>query len=182
MERLFRRAGLALGMSQGFHPKPRMSFPSALAVGIEGWDEVMELELAETLSAEELLARLARQSVPGLQFTSAEVLPPGAAKAQLTHATYQASVPVERCPEAADRATRLLESASHPIRRPKRSTPLDLRRFVEALALHDGVLRMRLRIDPEGCAGPRDVLTALGLADLEAEGVHLARTTVELAS
>ena len=58
LERLFRRAGLALGMSQGFHPKPKMSFPSALAVGIEGLDEVMELELAEPQSAEELLSRL----------------------------------------------------------------------------------------------------------------------------
>ena len=27
LERLFRRAGLPLGMSEGFHPKPRMSFP-----------------------------------------------------------------------------------------------------------------------------------------------------------
>ena len=47
MERLFRRAALPLGMSQGFHPKPRMSFPAALAVGIAAMDEVMELELAE---------------------------------------------------------------------------------------------------------------------------------------
>ena len=55
LERLFRRAGLALGMSQGFHPKPRMTFPLALAVGIEGDDEVMELELTEPPAADELL-------------------------------------------------------------------------------------------------------------------------------
>ncbi len=47
LERVFRRAQLALGFSQGFHPKPRMTFPSALAVGIEGLDEVMEVELAD---------------------------------------------------------------------------------------------------------------------------------------
>ena len=47
LERLFRRAGLALSFSEGFHPKPRMTFPLALAVGIEGVDEVMEVELAE---------------------------------------------------------------------------------------------------------------------------------------
>ena len=29
-------------MSEGFHPKARMSFPSALALGIQGADEVME--------------------------------------------------------------------------------------------------------------------------------------------
>jgi hypothetical protein len=39
---------------------------------------------------------------------------------------------------------------------------------------------MRLRIDPEGSVGPRDVLAALELADLESEGLHLTRTTVEL--
>ena len=50
-ERLLRRAGVTLRMSQGFHPKPRMTFPSALAVGIEGTDEVMELELAESCTA-----------------------------------------------------------------------------------------------------------------------------------
>ncbi len=51
IERTFRRAGLRLGMSQGFHPKPRMSFPSALAVGIAGVDEVMEVEWAEEYTA-----------------------------------------------------------------------------------------------------------------------------------
>ena len=58
LERVFRRAGLPLAMSQGFHPKPRMTFPLALAVGIEGIDEVMELELAESYTAEEVLGRL----------------------------------------------------------------------------------------------------------------------------
>ncbi len=52
LERLFRRAELPLGMSEGFHPKPRMSFPSALAVGIAGTDEVMELELSQQRTAD----------------------------------------------------------------------------------------------------------------------------------
>jgi radical SAM-linked protein len=180
LERLFRRAGLALGMSQGFHPKPRMSFPSALAVGIEGLDEVMELELAEPQSAEELLSRLAAGAVRGLEFASAEVLPPGACKARLSGAIYRVPVPAARCPQTSDRVARLLSAASYPIVRAKRSTPLDLRRFLESLTLQDGVLQMRLRIDPEGSVGPRDVLAALELADLESEGLHLTRTAVEL--
>jgi radical SAM-linked protein len=180
MERLFRRAGLALGMSQGFHPKPKMSFPSALAVGIEGLDEVMELELAEPQSAEELLARLSSAAAPGLVLASAEVLPPGARKARLCSACYRVPVPAARCPQTADRVARLLGAASYPIVRAKRNTPLDLRCFLESLVLQDGVLQMRLRIDPEGSVGPRDVLAALDLADLESEGLHLTRTAVEL--
>ncbi len=41
-ERLFRRADLPLAMSQGFHPHARINFPSALALGIQGEDEVVE--------------------------------------------------------------------------------------------------------------------------------------------
>ncbi|HEX3724775.1 MAG TPA: TIGR03936 family radical SAM-associated protein, partial [Pirellulales bacterium] len=35
-ERLLRRTGLELRMSAGFHPRPKINFPSALAVGIAG--------------------------------------------------------------------------------------------------------------------------------------------------
>ena len=41
---------------------------------------------------------------------------------------------------------------------------------------------MRLRTDGAGSAGPRDVLAALGLDDLEREGVRLTRTAVEIDS
>ncbi len=74
IERWLRRAGLALGLSQGFHPKPRMTFPLALAVGIEGLDEVMELELAEVCTAEEVVGRLAPHAPRGVAVRRAEVL------------------------------------------------------------------------------------------------------------
>ena len=41
-ERLFRRTHMPLQMSEGFHPKTKMTFPSALALGVEARDEVME--------------------------------------------------------------------------------------------------------------------------------------------
>ena len=182
MERLFRRAGLRLGMSQGFHPKPRMSFPSALAVGIEGLDEVMELELAETYSAEELLKQLAPHAWGGIVFRSIEILPTGTRKAQLRSSTYRVPVPAERRAEATDRTVRLMARSTCPIQRPNKPGPIDLRSFLEELNLRDGVLKMRLRASRRQSAGPRDVLRALGLEDLEQEGVYLTRSTVELQS
>ena len=180
MERLFRRAGLGLGMSQGFHPKPRMSFPSALALGIEGLDEVMELELAEPYTAEELRRRLVAQPLPGLAFQSVEVLPPGTRKAQLAGATYQVSIPPQRRAEAAGRIARLVAASSWPIRRPNKQEEIDLRPFLQGLTLQEGVLTMRLSTSRGQSAGPRDVLRALELADLEREGACLTRTAVEL--
>jgi hypothetical protein len=41
---------------------------------------------------------------------------------------------------------------------------------------------MRLRIDQSGSAGPREVLKALGLDDLESQGLSLVRTAVEIAA
>ena len=182
MERLFRRAGLRLGMSQGFHPKPRMSFPSALAVGIEGTDEVLQLELAECLAAEDVLARLRANSLPGLVFQSVQALPPGGKKAQIRSATYRIPIPAARCGETHRRIAGLLAATSWPIQRPSKNTQIDLRPFLEELTLEDGVLRIRLAVSRQASASARDVLEALDLADIEREGFYLTRTEVELLS
>ena len=65
-ERMLRRNQLQLLISDGFHPRPRISFPSALALGVEGLDEVVEIELAQTITAEELRLLLVRDGQPGL--------------------------------------------------------------------------------------------------------------------
>jgi radical SAM-linked protein len=187
LERLFRRAGLSLGMSEGHRPKPRVTFPLALAVGIEGRREVMELELNDAPPADELLARLQPQAPPGLRFESLEVLPPGCPGTRLrvaraVSASYQIAVPASRLPGLEERIQRLLSASTLPIRRPNRSAPIDLRASLLALALGEGGLEMRLQTDPGGSAGPRDVLAALGLEDLEHEGIALTRSDVEIDS
>ena len=45
-ERAFRRTGLPLRMTEGYNPHPVISFPTALALGIESLDEVVEFELS----------------------------------------------------------------------------------------------------------------------------------------
>ncbi len=86
-ERMFRRAGLQLSMSEGFHPKARMSFPSALALGIAGLLEVMEFDLAEVLEAEDLIAILERVAPPGLTILNLRLLEEGDGKCQVERFT-----------------------------------------------------------------------------------------------
>jgi hypothetical protein len=204
LERLFRRAGLALGFSQGFHPKPRMTFPLALAVGIEGLDEVMELELAEAgkgdsphlperpegccaqmgtvpfSGAEDLRRRLSSHAPPGLVFHAVEVLPEGSRKARVTSARYEVPIPTSARAGLRARIDRLLAASSWPIERARGRAAIDLRPLVSELALREDVLAMRLRVDQSGSVGPREVLAALGLAEIERQGVRLRRTAVEL--
>src|SRR5262249_760946 len=73
-ERMARRAGLAIGQTQGFHPQPRMVFALSLALGIEGAREVLEVELTEALEPDVLHARLAAQAPPGLEIVSVHFL------------------------------------------------------------------------------------------------------------
>lgn len=182
MERVFRRAKLRLGMSEGFHPKPRMSFPSALALGIAGQNEVMELELADEYDDAELLDRLSASTVPGLEFLRVEHIPQGVRKAQLRSSSYEMEIPPPRVRQAETQAGKLIACESFPVERPRGGKTVDPRRCLEHLEITSGTLRMRLAVLPKGGASARDVLTALGLQDLEQEGCYLTRTEVELQS
>jgi radical SAM-linked protein len=180
LERLFRRAGVRLAMSEGFHPKLKLSFPSALAVGIAGSEEVMELELAESCRGDELLGRLAPHAPPGLTLDRIDPVPPGTPKGRLRTVTYQVPIPPQHRVEAARQVARLLAAETCTIHRPRRSEPLDLRGFLESLELRGDVLEFRLRASHGASPGPRDVLGALGLADLEQDGIQITRSQVEL--
>ncbi|HIQ21489.1 MAG TPA: DUF2344 domain-containing protein [Planctomycetes bacterium] len=180
MERLFRRAGLRLGMSQGYHPKPRMSFPSALALGMEGLDEVIELELAEPWTAAALMDRLGAHAIAGLTFRSAESLPPGASKARVRSVTYEVPLAGQPIPAVARRAAELMATPSLPVRRARGGAEVDLRHSLEALEVHGSTLRMRLAASRRAAAGPREVLIALGLQQLLETGAVIVRTRVEL--
>jgi radical SAM-linked protein len=180
-ERLFRRAGVALAMTEGFHPKPKMMFPSALAVGIEGWDEVLEIELPEVHEPEQLAELFRRHAPPGLAIHGVEPLAGG--KTRLRGMTFRVDVPVERRGSVAERMEWLGRQTSYLVTREGRAAPIELRPLIEELALDDnGTLAMRLRVERDGSARPREVLEALGLADVEALGIVLRRTAVELSS
>ncbi len=180
LERLFRRAELPLAMSQGFHPKPRLTFPSALALGIEGADEVMELELTETAPAPRLHEQLRRHVPHGLSIKSVEVLPEGSKKAQVHRVSYRMPVPPKWRDGLSEKIDRLLASSSWPVERPRQATSIDLRPPLEELRLYEGVLSMRLRVDRGKSVRPQEVLEAIGVKDLLTEGVYLTRDVVEI--
>jgi len=178
-ERTLRRAGLRLAHSQGFHPKPKMSFPLALAVGIPSEDEVMEIELAEPCSPDQLEAQLVAHAPAGLQIKQIELLPPGAPKAQVRAVHYQIAVPPDRQPQLAEWIARwttcpeeLLGSLG--------GEPPSVLRALESIRLEGDRLQFTLRRLPDGVPNARDLLAQLQLADLEAQGAVLIRTQVEL--
>jgi radical SAM-linked protein len=182
LERTLRRARIPMAHSQGFNPRPKMVFPLALGLGIEGRREVLELELAEPMEPAEALRRLQAAAPPGFDFLEAEPAGPGRA-AQIVAARYTLDVPPDRRDQARSALARLLASPRwiYTRHRPGRTVEADLRPFVLEGSLDEaGSLQLRLKITPEGSVRPEEVLDALGLRDLLDRGAVLARTEVEL--
>jgi radical SAM-linked protein len=180
LERMVRRAGLVLRMSEGFHPKPKMMFPSALALGIEGQAEVMELELACPAEPRDIETRLNVQAPPGLVVSQVQVLDPGQGKARIRAMMYQFPVPPERRQHVEQAIEQLLASSTLWVRRDDRSEPVNMRADLESLEWCDSVVCFRIRAAQQASLRPRDVLQALGLAELEQQGEFLTRSEVEL--
>ncbi|MCF8128633.1 MAG: TIGR03960 family B12-binding radical SAM protein [Deltaproteobacteria bacterium] len=81
LNRAFRRAGLKLAYSQGFHPMPKISFFSALPVGTESMAELAEIELIE--GANDLKDKINRELPEGIKMTRIEKLSPSEKKLRL---------------------------------------------------------------------------------------------------
>ena len=181
-ERWLRRAGLPLRMSEGFHPKAKISFPSALALGIAGANEIMEFELAEPQTAGELRERLDRYRPDGLVIVDIRELSQGAGKAQVHRMVYSIPIPLHRMADAETGIRVWKETSPYLIPRAGREEPVDVKAGADQLEIHDGQLRFRLTASRTGGVRPRELLGALGVADLESEGYYLTRVDVEVAT
>jgi radical SAM-linked protein len=179
-ERVFRRAGVSVRMSEGFRPKPRMMFPSALAMGVLGADEVLEVELADDWGVDAVRQALEARLPEGLAINSIEPLAADARPARVARAVLELPVPPQRREALAARLVGWPAADEPSAMRGAGRKPVDLAAYVEAATLADGVLRLAVRFGPEGSARPRELLESLGVADLEREGIYLNRTAVEL--
>ncbi len=183
LERMLRRASIPIAHSQGFNPRPKVVFAQALGLGIAGMREVVDLELAEPMDPAEVFRRLCAAAPPGFDWLECEAIAPGRA-ARVQAAEYSMNVPDARRQDALSALTRLCERSHWPYtrHRPDRTVEFDLRPFLLAAELDPlGVLRFRMKIDPSGSARPEEVIDALGLRDLLAQGAVLVREEVELA-
>jgi len=64
----FRRAGIPVCYSEGFHPKMMMSYLPALPLGMEGKDECIEFKSRNVLLEEEFLSRINNFLPEGIEF------------------------------------------------------------------------------------------------------------------
>ena len=83
LERMVRRAGLPFAMTQGFSPHMRLSFGSALPVGVGSTCEVFDVVLDRYVAPARALEALGGASASGLGCVSCEYVEPSAKAASV---------------------------------------------------------------------------------------------------
>ena len=162
MERLLRRADLPVAKSQGFHPKPKVSYISALPLGFASDDEAMELILDEDWAPETLLDRMNAASVPGLEFWQATPLNDKAPKAQAAAFEYETAVPESKQEATNAKIAEFLAATSVEVVKSNGKT-VDARPAVLEMSLDGGTLRMKIAAQDGPEAGVREILSVLEL-------------------
>ncbi len=74
-DRLLKKSQIPVKYSQGFHPRPKMSFGSPVSLGTEAYDELMDFELESPMTNEEVFERLNSSNVMGFRVNKVEEVP-----------------------------------------------------------------------------------------------------------
>ena len=74
VQRGLRRSGLPVAYSNGFNPHILITFASALSTGACGKREIMDVTMAEEVTAEEFLERMNKAMPPEMRLSEARVL------------------------------------------------------------------------------------------------------------
>jgi radical SAM-linked protein len=197
MERTAARAGLPLRHTQGFNPHPKISLALPKPVGLAGRRELMVLELEGPLP-DNWPRRLGEQLPRGFGLVATNPLPLGKPP-RVAAAAYEMDLTAGETTQVQARLAELAGMTDWPVQRRGRSAPdggdpkggvpgapVELRGKVVDLAVAEGKLTFRLRVEPSGSARPGEVLQLLRMVgqddpDAPATLARLVRTDIEYA-
>ncbi len=169
-ERALRRASVPLAYSQGFTPRPKVTFAAALPVGVTGQREMMDLILERPVMPLTFAQRLAPHLPRGLEVVSVEevYLRLPSLQSLVCAARYRVEVEWAEGRQALEARVDGFLAAKTSVRQ-RRGKTYNLRPRVESLSVGEAVqggfaLHMRLCLGQNGTARHDEVLYALGLA------------------
>lgn len=180
-ERLLRRAGLSLAFSEGFHPRPKISFPSALAVGIVALEEIVEMDLVGLIDAEETRRVIAEQLPEGMVLLGLELLVAGASRAVMAAASYEIHLLPADAQAATERLGQLRHEGKVTVQRDAKTLEASFAQSQFQIDCEGNVLRFTLPATAQGSLRPSELLAALNIAHALSDGAVLTRTRVHLA-
>jgi radical SAM-linked protein len=186
LPRVFRRAGLEVFYSIGFHPKPELSFGPALGLGIPSLGELLDVKLIDRVPPAELVRRLQAVTLNGIDFLGAASLGDNdrALGRVVAESEFAARLPAGADAEVAAALARFADAQGTPLKIQRHSDHgigrvVDVRKSLRSVELFEdervrerldwpdgAILRFRVAVSHEGSARPSEVLAALFAADV----------------
>lgn len=172
MERAIIRAKLPVAYSEGFNPHMKLSFASALAVGVTSQAEYVDIECKEALDLSQAIKSLAATLPAGIVIKGAKYIQGNvpALMASVNLATYDVTVPlladdigvIEDSIQWFNKA----ETIFYTRESPKGKKEIEIKQYMAqgvTLIILDKAVRLTLeiKITPTGSIKPGEVLTAL---------------------
>ena len=175
-ERTFRRSGLPLAYSQGFHPQPRLNLACALPLGFTSECEMLDAWLDCNLPLQEVYQTIAGVLPPGLEIHGMDIVEVQALalQTQVASAEYMITF-LDDIPDLDERVQRITSSENLP--RLRRNKSYDLRPLIEQISLipqnDDGNRRLRIQLSArESATGrPEELLDEMGIK-FESTRIH----------
>ena len=167
-ERSFRRAGLPLAYSQGFHPQPKIHQACPLPLGFTSEEDLLDFWLETDLTPPDLREKLEKALQPGITIQEILIVPSEEKplQTQVTSAIYDVFIDMEQRP--ADLAKRIVTLLNlDTCMRERRGKQYDLLPLIESLKIDEpnsNILEMTLAARPSATGRPEEVLDALGIS------------------
>jgi len=169
-ERTFKRAGIPVAYSEGFNPRPRLSFGSPLAVGITSESELLDIFLEQRISPHHLMTNVSNQLPDGIAICELQEvgLKVPSMQSQATLAEYEVTVKTDKSLKEVTLVAEDFLNCEH-IQwqhiRDKKTKEYDIRALVENIHVLDCqngecTLEMRLKIS----ARAEQIAAALGFS------------------
>jgi radical SAM-linked protein len=183
-ERTFRRSGLPLAYSQGFHPQPKMNLACALPLGFTSKCELLDAWLEQELALQHIQESLSQAVPPGLQIKEIECidLSVPSLQSQVVSAVYTITL-LDFMPDIASGLSRVTSATQLP--RLRRNKPYDLRPLIENLSLNPDkesgkqILQVQLAARESATGRPEELLDELGI---KFSSTHVQREKLVLQS
>jgi len=163
-ERALRRSGVRAAYSEGFSPRPRLSFGLALSTGYESLGEYLDIDLADEVDPGELPGIVTPSLPYGMVAQVAVPIPPGTDSLQqaVTSSSWRLEVADADPGRMAATVERVLARDEVPIVVERKGTEsdLDARPAILELAAEGTVLEAELATQPRSLR-PAELLRAL---------------------
>jgi radical SAM-linked protein len=167
-ERSFRRSGLPLAYSQGFHPQPRLNLACALPLGFTSECEIIDAWLECSLPRQNIYQAIEGVLPPGLALLGMDIIDnqAPALQSQVVSVVYRISF-LDYISDLDERIQRI--TSAECLLRKRRNKSYDLRPLIEDMVVipkdEGGLCRVRIQLSArESATGrPEELLDEIGI-------------------